>query len=80
MNDYKEGFTGENDVSGSKIENPKPDSNTPYGAGTFSSPAEVEQEEANAEEEDDDEVKPDNGTELATQGQGPPDTSNTLTR
>ena len=80
MNDYKEGFTGENDVSGSKIENPNPVSNTPYGTGTFSSPAEVEQEEANAEEEDDDEVNPDNGTELATQGQGPPDTSNTLTR
>lgn len=78
MNDYKEGFTGENDVSGSKIEDPKPVSNTPYGAGTFSSPAQVEQEEANAEEEDDDEVKPDNGTELATQGQGPPNISNTL--
>ncbi len=78
MNDYKEGFTGENDVSGSKIEDPNPVSNTPYGAGTFSSPAQVEQEEANAEEEDDDEVKPDNGTELATEGQGPPNMSNTL--
>ena len=83
INDYKEGFTGENgetDLNGSEIENPNPSTNTPYGAGTFSSPAEVEQEEANAEEEDDDEVKADNSAELTTQGQGPPNMSNTLIR
>jgi hypothetical protein len=77
ISDYKEGFTDEN---GNEIENPMPFSNTPHGAGTFSSPAEIAQEEANAEEEDDDEVKADNEGELITQGQGPPNMSNTLTR
>jgi hypothetical protein len=86
IHDYKEGFTGENgetdendenDLNGSKIENPNP-STTPHGGGTFSSPAEVEQEEANAEEEDDDEVKADNSAELTTQGQGPPNLSNSI--
>ena len=80
ISDYKEGFTGENDVNGSEIENPAPSSNTPYGAGTSSSPAEVAQEEANAEEEDDDEVKPadEDDKELTTLGQGPPEMSNIL--
>ena len=79
ISDYKEGFIDENgNETESEIGNPNPSLNAPYGAGTFSSPAEVEQEEANAEEEDDDEVKPDNGTELATEGQGPPNMSNTL--
>jgi hypothetical protein len=97
-NDYKEGFTGENDENdendenGSETENPNL-STIPYGAEAFSTPAEIEQQEANDEEEDDDEVKTgnaaeddddeevkaDNAEELATQGQGPPDTSNTLT-
>jgi len=77
ISDYKEGFTDEN---GNEIENPMPSSNTPHGAGTFSSPSEIAQEEANAEEEDDDEVKADNEGELITQGQGPPNMSNTLTR
>jgi hypothetical protein len=82
-NDYKEGLVGENgetDLNGSEIETPESSSNTPYGAGTFSSPAEVEQQEANDEEEDDDEVKDNNSAELATQSQGPPNMSNTLTR
>lgn len=81
ISDYKEGFTGETDVTGSKIENPKPSPNTPYGAGTSSSPAEIAQEEANAEEEDDDDVKPvdeDDDNELTTPGQGPPNLSNIL--
>jgi hypothetical protein len=86
INDYKEGFTDENDENdenyenGSKVENPESSSNTPYGAGTFSSPAEIAQEEANAEEEDDDEVKDENSAELTTQAQGPPNMSNTLMR
>jgi hypothetical protein len=102
INDYKEGFTDENDdendendendLNGSEIENPNL-SAIPYGAEAFSSPAEIEQQEANDEEEDDDEVnagnaaedddeevKADNAEELATQGQGPPNMSNTLTR
>jgi hypothetical protein len=74
-NDYKEGFTGEN---GSKIENPAPSSNTPHGAGTFSSPAEIAQEEVNDIEEDNAEIKADNERELATQGQGPINLSNAL--
>jgi hypothetical protein len=81
INDYKEGFTGENgedEEDAAKVENPAPSSNTPYGSGTSSSPAEVAQEEANAEEEDDDEVKADNEAELTTLGQGPAGQSNTL--
>lgn len=82
MNDYKEGYTGftdENDISSGEIENSNPVSNTPYGGGTFSSPAEIDkEEEENAEEADDDEVKAENETELATQGQGPPELSNIL--
>jgi hypothetical protein len=80
INDYKEGFTGEN---ASKIETPKPTSNTPYGAEAFSSPAEIEKEEDDEEEEEeeeDDEVKDEKAAELTTISQGPPDTSNTLTR
>ena len=83
INDYKEGFTGENgenDENGSEIETPTPSLNAPYGAGTSSSPAEIAQEEANDEEEDDDEVKPavEDDKELTTPGQGPPGISNTL--
>jgi hypothetical protein len=79
INDYKEGFTGEN---ASKIERPKPTSNTPYGAEAFSSPAEIEKEEDDEEEEEeeDDEVKDEKSAELTTISQGPPNTSNTLTR
>ena len=67
-NDYKEGLTGEN---GMEIENPNVSTNTPYGAVTFSSPAEISQEE---DEEDDD----DDQVELATEGQGPTNLSNIL--
>ena len=81
ISDYKEGFTDENgNETESEIQNPVQALNAPYGAGTSSSPAEIAQEEANAEEEDDDEVKADNEAELATQGQGPPNMSNTLVR
>ena len=65
-NDYKEGFTGEN---GMEIENPKVSTNTPYGAVTFSSPAEILQED---DDDSDDEA------ELVTPGQGPRNLSNTL--
>jgi hypothetical protein len=81
INDYKEGFAGENgedEKDAVEVENPAPSSNTPYGAGTSSSPAEVAQEEANDEEEDDDEVKADDEAELTTLGQGPASQSNTL--
>ena len=80
INDYKEGFTDENGENGSEIETPTPSLNAPYGAGTSSSPAEVAQEDANAEEEDDDEVKPavEDDKELTTPGQGPLGLSNTL--
>lgn len=85
MNDYKEGYTGftdENDISTGEIINPVPDSITPYGAETFSSPAEIEDEEeeegANAEEADDNEVKANNESELATQGLTPPEHYNIL--
>mgnify|MGYP000990711744 CR=1 FL=1 len=67
-NDYKEGFTGEN---GMEIENPKVSTNTPYGAVTFSSPAEISQEE---DEEDDD----DDQLALLTEGQGPTNLSNNI--
>ena len=84
MNDYKEGYTGftdENDISSGEIVNSTPDSNTPYGAGTFSSPAEIEEEEeeeANAEEMNNNEVKANNETDLTTQGISSPEMHNTL--
>jgi hypothetical protein len=65
-NDYKEGLTGEN---GMEIENPNLSTNTPYGAVTFSSPAEISQED---DDDSDDEA------ELVTPGQGPTNLSNTL--
>ena len=78
ISDYKEGFI---DEDGIEIENPEPSSNALYGAEAFSTPAEIAQEEANAEEEDDDEVKAVgeyDDKELTTPGQGPPGLSNTL--
>ena len=55
----------------SKIENPNVSTNTPYGAVTFSSPAEISQEE---DEEDDD----DDQLALLTEGQGPTNLSNNI--
>ena len=72
INDYKEGFT---DANGNKIQNPE-STNVPYGAESFSSPAAVPQDD---DDDDDDDADYDT-TELATQGQGPPNMSNTLTR
>jgi hypothetical protein len=69
-NDYKEGLTGENGV---EIENPNVSTNTPYGAVTFSSPAEISQEEDDDENDDDDDQ-----VELVTEGQGPTNLSNIL--
>lgn len=72
INDYKEGFT---DANGNEIQNPESSTNVPYGAESFSSPAAVPQDD-----DDDDEDADYDTTELATQGQGPPNMSNTLTR
>ena len=74
ISDYKEGYTSGTGANA----NPAPISNTPYGAEAVSSPAEIAQEEANAEEEDDDEVIASYEGELTTPGQGPPGQSNTL--
>jgi hypothetical protein len=74
ISDYKEGFTDENGID---VENPDPyQTEQPYGAEAFSSPAEVAQEE-----EDDDDDDPENdveAAELTTQGQGPTELSNIL--
>ena len=74
INDYKEGFT---DANGNKIQNPE-STNVPYGAESFSSPAAVPQDDDDDDDDDDDADY--DTTELATQGQGPPNMSNTLTR
>ena len=73
ISDYKEGFTDDNGID---VENPDPyQTEQPYGAEAFSSPAEV------AQEEDDDDDDPENdveAAELSTLGQGPTGQSNTL--
>jgi hypothetical protein len=68
INDYKEGLTNAN---GCEVENPKPSTSTNvlYGAESFSSPAAFSPHNNSQN---------DNMTELATQGQGPPNLSNTL--
>jgi len=68
-NDYKEGF----DTNGSEPEPSNPVSNTLYSSGTFSTPAEISQEEDGEEDDDDDDE-----AELVTPGQGPTNLSNTL--
>ena len=68
ISDYKEGFTDDNGID---VENPDPyQTEQPYGAEAFSSPAEISQEE----DDDDD----DDQAELVTPGQGPTNLSNTL--
>ena len=72
INDYKEGFTDENDDDENDDADENPDSfitstNAPYGAESFSSPAAVSQ--------NDDE---DDTAELTTPGQGGNNLSNSL--
>jgi hypothetical protein len=78
ISDYKEGFTDENGID---VENPDPyQTEQPYGAEAFSSPAKVAQD-AEAEADDEDEDDPENdadAAELTTLGQGPAGQSNTL--
>lgn len=76
ISDYKEGFINEDGI---EIENPEPSSDALYSTESFSTstPAEISQEAANAEE-DEDEDNSDNEIELATEGQGPRELSNIL--
>lgn len=71
ISDYKEGFTDENGI---EVENPDLSSNEPYGAESFSTPAEVAQEAAGGGDDEDEEED----DELITPGQGNPNLSNTL--
>jgi hypothetical protein len=73
ISDYKEGFTDDNGID---VENPDPyQTEQPYGAEAFSSPAEIAKEE---DDDDDDEIKANDEGELTTLGQGPAGQSNTL--